>query len=131
DCQQYISHGMLSFLLEKWDNYSIVLALRGFTYVAPYVIETSLDTIPILPKTDHFRLKHDAVYSTSDFDTLLSQRPGVTKEMEEYFSQLMSLVRNQVTLQTGHKEKTIEMPYSLGVDAARSFAEDVALSDFT
>jgi hypothetical protein len=77
----------------------------------------------ILLKTDHFRLKHDAVYSTGDFDTLLSQRPDVTKEMEDIFAQFMSLVRNQATLQTEHKEKMIEMPYRSSLD------EDVALSD--
>lgn len=85
----------------------------------------------ILLKTDHFRLKHDAAYSTGDFDTLLSQRPDVTKEMEDIFAQHMSLLRNQATLQTGLREKIIKLPYSLSFNAAGSFVEHVALSDVT
>ncbi|KAI9154822.1 hypothetical protein HJFPF1_07381 [Paramyrothecium foliicola] len=49
----------------------------------------------ILLETDHFKIKHDMVYGTDDFDTLLSQRPDTTKEMMNIFTQLMSVVRNQ------------------------------------
>ncbi|KAH7310568.1 ankyrin repeat-containing domain protein [Stachybotrys elegans] len=102
------SHGVLSLLLERWDHYSTCPRLKGPHLLRITAEYADLDTMMILLDTNHFHLKHDNVYCAGDFETLLSQRPDATKEMERVFGELMSMARAQVSLQSEHMDGVAE-----------------------
>ncbi|KAM5371641.1 hypothetical protein ACJZ2D_007921 [Fusarium nematophilum] len=89
------SHGVLSLLLERWDQYYICPRLVGLQLLKMTAQYADLRTVSILLQTNHLRLKHDERYSTGDFDTLLHERLDVDKEMDLTFAELVAQVRTQ------------------------------------
>lgn len=106
------SHGVLSFLLQRWDQYSVCPRLMGphlLKFTAQYA---DLQTMSIL-KTNHSRLQYDERYSAGEFDTFLNQRIDVTKEIEQTFAELMTLICGQGVRQCEYSGSLMEKGIAL------------------
>lgn len=62
----------------------------------------------ILLQTNHFRLKHDEIYSKGDFDTLIRQRLDVDEEMAQTFAEMLTIFRTQTVSKTESSASLME-----------------------
>lgn len=64
-------------------------------------------------KTNHSRLQYDERYSAGEFDTFLNQRIDVTKEIEQTFAELMTLICGQGVRQCEYSGSLMEKGIAL------------------
>ncbi|KAG5801091.1 hypothetical protein H9Q74_007553 [Fusarium xylarioides] len=94
------SHGVLILLLDRWEHYSVCPRLAGPHLLKTTALYADLRTMRILLQTNHFRLKHDEIYSKGDFDALLRQRLNVDEEMVQTFAEMVTIFRTQTIFKT-------------------------------
>lgn len=94
------SHRILELLLRRWSDYSNCPRLRGPHLLRTVAQYADLETLAILCKTDHFRLKTDKDYSAGDFELTLRQRYDADEKLEIAFNEFMAMVRHEVSVES-------------------------------
>ena len=98
----YNSHNVLRLLLDRWFEYSECPRLTGPHLLQIVALYADIETITILTKTDHFRLKYDSSYALGDFATLLSERPDATEKLILAFEELTGVIKLGPALSKHH-----------------------------
>ena len=86
------SHNVLQLLLDRWQEYSTCPRLKGPHLLQITATYADLETIKILTCVDHFAISYDKDYVTSDFSSRLCNRPAVTEELIDAFTELLSVI---------------------------------------
>ena len=94
------SYRVLQLLLERWSDYSDCPRLHGPHLLRTVAQYADLETLAILCKTDHFRLRTDKDYSAGDFELTLRQRYDADEKLEVAFNEFMSIVRHEVSVES-------------------------------
>lgn len=81
----YNSHGVLELLLEHWEEFSTCPRLKGPNLLEITALYADVETVNLLAKTNHFKLKYDADYSLRDFAKRLTERVDITDELIHAF----------------------------------------------
>jgi len=63
----YNSHEVLELLLDHWEEFSTCPRLKGPHLLEITALYADVETVKLLAKTDHFKLKYDANYSLREF----------------------------------------------------------------
>lgn len=100
----YNSHKVLELLLGHWEEFSTCPRLKGPNLLEITALYADFETVNILAKTNHFKLKYDAKYSLREFAKRLRERADVTDDLIHEFEQLL-LVLNENS--EGPKNKDI------------------------
>ena len=88
------SHNVLQLLLDRWQEYSSCPRLKGPHLLQITALYADLETIKILTCVDHFALRNDKDYASSEFASRLRDRPDVTNELKDAFADLLSVIND-------------------------------------
>lgn len=97
------SHSVLQLLLSHWKNYSTCPRISGPNLLRGVAQFGDLETIAIINKADHLRIKFDPLYSTGDFETVLKRRYDVNDDLVAAFDAFMVIVRTELVPETLHE----------------------------
>ena len=100
------SHNVLQLLLDRWREYSICPRLQGPNLLQIAASYADLETIKILTSVDHFALSYDKYYMSGDFASRLRDRPDVSEELIDAFTDLLSVIN--MCQQPEMKEELVE-----------------------
>ncbi|MCJ1372456.1 hypothetical protein MMC20_003680 [Loxospora ochrophaea] len=100
------SHNVLQLLLHRWQEYSTCPRLKGPNLLQVAASYADLETMKILTCMDHFALSYDKNYANADFTTRLRNRPGVSEELINAFTDLLSTINS--CPQTEMEEELVE-----------------------
>ena len=89
----YNSHNVLRLLLERWFEYSECPRLTGPHLLQIVALYADVETVHILMKTDHLRLKYDCDYALGDFISRLNERPDATEKLVSAFEELLGVIK--------------------------------------
>ena len=98
----YNSHNVLRLLLDRWFEYSECPRLTGPHLLQIVSLYADIETISILTKTDHLRLKYDSSYTLGDFRSRLNERPDAIEKLILAFDELMGVIMQEPAL-PGHR----------------------------
>lgn len=87
------SHSVVELLLDRWGEYSVCPRLSGPHLLRVVAQYADAETITLLNRTDHFRLKYDNEYSTGDFEDMIRARHDVDDKLMAAFSDFIATVR--------------------------------------
>ncbi|GKU22961.1 unnamed protein product [Fusarium langsethiae] len=118
------SHRVLNLLLDRWEQYSVCPRLAGPHLLKITAQYADLKTMRILLQTNHFRIKHDGMYSTGDFDTLIRRRLDSNEAMVQTFAELLTLFRAQNILKSECSGSMMEKGSAFEEDASSGLCED-------
>lgn len=85
----YNSHGVLELLLGHWEEFSTCPRLKGPNLLEITALYADVETVNILAKTNHFKLRYDAKYSLREFAKRLTERVDVTNDLIHAFDELL------------------------------------------
>ena len=88
------SHNVLQLLLDRWREYSTCPRLNGPHLLQVAASYADLETVKILTCVDHFALSYDKDYTRSDFTSRLRDRPVVSEELIDAFTDLLSVINS-------------------------------------
>lgn len=96
----YNSHGVLELLLDHWEEFSTCPRLKGPHLLEITALYADAETVELLAKTDHFKLKYDATYNMREFAKRLTERVDVTDELIQAFDELLLVLNENPTRST-------------------------------
>ncbi|CZT47714.1 related to ankyrin [Rhynchosporium secalis] len=106
----YNSHAVLGLLLDRWEEFSSCPRLQGPHLLEITALYADLETVRLLAKTDHLKLKYDEGFTLREFAKRLTERADVTDELIEAFDMLL-LVLNENLKGPESKESLTEKGY--------------------
>ena len=115
----YNSHNVLRLLLDRWFEYSECPRMTGPNLLRLAALYADVRTMDILRDTDHFRLKYDSSYASSEFASSLRERLDVNEKLISAFEGLMGVIEYGTTIH-GRKDEESGLPQS---DASDSDSE--------
>ncbi len=104
----YNSHEVLELLLDHWEEFSTCPRLRGIHLLEITALYADVETVNLLTKTDHFKLKYDANYSLREFAKRLNERADVTDELIQAFDELLLVLNENPAGSTSMRESLME-----------------------
>ena len=128
----YNSHNVLRLLLDRWFEYSECPRLTGPHLLQIVALYADIETVSILTKTDHLRLKYDSSYTLGDFRSRLNERPDAMEKLILAFDELMGVIMQEPAL-PGHRGTPRLMESGLAhSDASDSESEvfEIAMESF-
>jgi len=91
----YNNHDILQLLLDRWFEYSECPRLKGPHLLPIVAMYADLESVSILAKTDHLKLKYDKNYTTAGFASLLKDRFGSTEKLVQAFDNLLHVINHE------------------------------------
>ncbi|KAI1769395.1 ankyrin repeat-containing domain protein [Hypoxylon sp. FL1150] len=99
------SHDVLTMLLDRWAEYSACPHLGVPNLLRVMVQYADPQTIDMMNRTDHFRLKYDSKYSEDDFEEIIRTRHDVNEKLLAAFNDFLDTVRlTHVAEVQGHRK---------------------------
>lgn len=89
----YNSHDVLKLLLERWHEYSVCPRLSGPNLLRVVAQYADSQTLGMMIKTDHFRLRYDREYSAGDFEETVRERHDADEKLLVAFRDFIEMVR--------------------------------------
>lgn len=93
----YNSHGVLELLLDHWEEFSTCPRLKSPHLIEITALYADVETVELLARTDHFKLKYDQNYSLREFSKSLTERGDVTDELIAAFDALLLVLDHNPT----------------------------------
>lgn len=102
----YNSHGVLKLLLDHWEEFSTCPYLKGLHLLEITALYADVETVRLLVKKDHKKLKYDANYTLREISKRLAERIDVTDELIQAFDELLLILHNKPVTPTSTSEES-------------------------